>query len=178
MPDFRGFTSADDLVGAVGRVYCRDMSRTAGTASTMPLQGVMNAVMRTLLRAPGVSRFLGERLLTLYVVGRKSGKVFEVPVAYTKHEGNLLVGSPFAWGKNLRTGEPIDIQLAGRRRTADVRVVSDEAGVVDLYGVIATDNANFASFNHIGFTADGSPDPEDLRRAFEGGARVFVLTPR
>ncbi|MEC4615911.1 PNPOx family protein [Tsukamurella tyrosinosolvens] len=154
------------------------MSRSAGTASTMPLQGIMNAVMRTLLKAPGVSTFLGERLLTLYVVGRKSGKVFEVPVAYTKHDGNLLVGSPFAWGKNLRTGEPIDIQLAGRRRTADVRVISDEAGVVELYGVIAADNKNFASFNNIGFTADGSPDPDDLRRAFDGGARVFVLTPR
>ncbi|CAM3817994.1 Deazaflavin-dependent nitroreductase [Tsukamurella ocularis] len=144
----------------------------------MPLQGVMNAVMRTLLKAPGVSRFLGERLLTLYVVGRKSGKVFEVPVAYTRHDGNLLVGSPFAWGKNLRTGEPIDIQLAGRRRTADVRVVSDEAGVVELYGVIAADNKNFASFNKIGLTADGTPDRDDLHRAYAGGARVFVLSPR
>lgn len=154
------------------------MSRRAGTAQTMPLQGVMNSVMRTLLRVPGVSKVIGEKLLTLYVIGRKSGKLFEVPVAYTKHDGKLLVGSPFAWGKNLRTGEPIDVQLAGHRRTADVRVVADEAGVVDLYGVIAADNKNFAAFNHIGSTADGSPDPEDLRRAFEGGAKVFVLTPR
>lgn len=154
------------------------MSRSAGTAKTMPLQGAVNALTRTLLRAPGISKFIGERLLTLYVVGRRSGTVFEVPVAYTKHDGNLLVGSPFAWGKNLRTGEPIDIQLAGHRRTADVRVVADEAGVIELYGVIAADNKNFASFNHIGFTADGSPDPADLRQAFEGGAKVFVLTPR
>ncbi|WP_019200460.1 hypothetical protein [Tsukamurella sp. 1534] len=154
------------------------MGRTAGTAKTMPLQGLMNAVMRTLLRVPGVSSFLGERLLTLYVVGRKSGKVFEVPVAYTKRGSDLLVGSPFPWGKNLRTGEPIDIQLAGHRRTADVTVVADEAGVMELYGVIAADNKNFASFNDIGFTADGAPDPTDLRRAYEGGARVFVLSPR
>ncbi|WP_238219168.1 nitroreductase/quinone reductase family protein [Tsukamurella pulmonis] len=154
------------------------MSRRAGTASTMPLQGVMNAVIRVLLRVPVASRFLGERLLTLYVVGRKSGRVFEVPVAYTKHDGHLLVGSPFAWGKNLRTSEPIEVQLAGRRRTADVQVVSDEAGVVELYGVIAADNKNFASFNEIGVTADGTPDPDDLRRAFDGGAKVFILTPR
>lgn len=58
------------------------------------------------------------------------------------------------------------------------KTLADEAGVVELYGIIAADNKNFAGFNHIGFTADGAPDPEDLRRAYEGGARVFVLTPR
>ncbi|MDF0531803.1 nitroreductase/quinone reductase family protein [Tsukamurella sp. 8F] len=149
----------------------------AGSAQTMPLQNVMNAAMRTALKLPVVSGLIGRRLLTLYVTGRKSGKRYEIPVAYTPHDGALLVGSPFAWGKNLRTGEPIEVQLRGQRRTADVTVVSDEAGVTELYGVIAKDNGNFAKFNGI-TVRDGVADPEDLRRAFEGGARVFVLTPR
>lgn len=144
----------------------------------MPLQNVMNAAMRTALKLPVVSKFIGSRLLTLYVVGRKSGRTFEVPVAYTPHNGELLVGSPFSWGKNLRTGEPIEIQLRGERRTADVRVIDDQAGVTELYSVISRDNGNFASFNHIGYTSDGDPDPRDLERAFADGARVFALTPR
>jgi len=144
----------------------------------MPLQNAMNAAMRTALKLPVVSKFIGARLLTLYVVGRKSGRSYQVPVAYTPHDGDLLVGSPFAWGKNLRTGEPIEIQLQGKRRTADVRVVDDQAGVTELYSVIAKDNRNFANFNHIGYTPDGDPDPRDLERAFAEGARVFVLSPQ
>ena len=49
----------------------------AGSIKTMPLQNVMNAAMRTALKLPVVSKFIGARLLTLYVVGRKSGRTFE-----------------------------------------------------------------------------------------------------
>lgn len=43
-----------------------------------------------------------------------------VPVASTRHHGILFIGTPFAWGRNLRTGEPVDIRLKGQRRPADV----------------------------------------------------------
>ncbi|GAA4394281.1 PNPOx family protein [Tsukamurella soli] len=153
------------------------MSR-AGTAQTMPLQNVMNSVIRVALRAPFVSKGIGRYLLTIHVVGRKTGRHYDLPVAYTRHDGALLVGTPFAWGRNLRTGDPVEIDLLGKRRTADVRVVSDEAGVTELYGVIAKANRNFATFNDIGFGPSGEPDPAALHRAFEGGARVFVLALR
>ena len=148
-----------------------------GRAQTMALQGVANWIVRGLLRAPLVSRGIGSRLITLYVVGRKSGKRYTVPVAYTRHEGVLLIGTPFGWGRNLRTGEPVEVRFMGRRRTADVRVVTDEAGVVEDYAVIARDNRNFASFNKIGFDADGNPNPSDLHLAWASGARAILLTP-
>lgn len=141
----------------------------------MALQGVANRIVRGLLRVPLLSRLVGSRLITLYVVGRKSGKLYLVPVAYTRHEGALLIGSPFAWGKNLRSGEPIEVRYRGSRRVADVQVIADEAGVVEHYALIARDNRNFASFNKIGFVADGEPDPGDLHKAWAAGARVFRL---
>ncbi|KAA0019512.1 DUF385 domain-containing protein [Antrihabitans cavernicola] len=144
----------------------------------MALQGLANGVTRALMHVPLVSRGIGKRLVTLYVVGRKSGREYSVPVAYTKHDGALLIGTGFAWGRNLRTGEPIEIQLQGKRRTADVRVISDEAGVIEYYDLLCRDNRNFANFNNIGFTAQGDPDPEHMKKAFEAGARVFLLTPR
>jgi hypothetical protein len=82
-----------------------------------------------------------------YIVGRKTGRRFSVPVAYTRHEGDLLIGTPFAWGHNLRTGEQVDILLQGKRRPADVRAFRDEADVVHCYTVMARNNRNFASFN-------------------------------
>jgi deazaflavin-dependent oxidoreductase (nitroreductase family) len=136
----------------------------------------MNVFVRGLLRTPLVSRLVGDRLLTLYVVGRMSGRRYTVPVAYTRHEGVLLVGSPFAWGRNLRTGEPVEVRFKGRKRSADVQVLTDEAAVRADYAVMARDNHNFASFNKIGLDRHGNPDPNDLHLAWAAGARVFRLS--
>lgn len=147
-------------------------------AQTMALQGQANRVVRGLLRTPLLCRAVGSRLVTLYIVGRKSGRHYTVPVAYTRHDGTLLIGTPFGWGRNLRTGEPVDIRLKGRRRPADVRVYTDEAGVTELYAIMARDNHSFAKFNKIGLDQDGSPDPADLHLAWAAGARAFQLAPR
>ncbi len=145
---------------------------------TMAAQGLVNRVMRGVLRTPLLAQLAGRRLVTLYVVGRKSGRHYDIPVAYTRDQGDLLVGTPFGWSRNLRTGEPVEIRLQGRRRPADVQVIADEPGVVDAYAVMARDNRNFAKFNHIGFGADGDPLPADLHQAWTAGARAFRLTPR
>ena len=57
-------------------------------------------------------------------------------MAYIRHEGGLLIGTPFGWARNMRTGEPVEIILQGKRRQADVRVISDEDGVVAAYDVV------------------------------------------
>ena len=147
-------------------------------AQTLAVQGLVNRIIRGLLRTPLVSRLAGSRLLTVYVTGRKSGRRYAVPVAYARHEGVLLIGTPFGWGRNLRTGEPVAIRLKGRRRLAGVQVLTEEHDVVDAYGVMARANHNFAKFNGIGFDPDGNPVPADLHLAWAAGARAFRLTPR
>ena len=145
---------------------------------TMALQGFANRITRGLLATPLVSRAIGKRLVTLYIVGRKSGRRFTLPVAYTPQGDDLLVGTPFKWGRNLRTGEPIEIRFKGRRRQADVVVYSGEAEVADAYGTMCRQNRVFANFNKIGFDAAGNPNPEDLHLAWMAGSRAFRLTPR
>ena len=149
-----------------------------GRAQTLAWQGAANWLVRGLLRVPLVSRGVGKRLITLYVVGRKSGKRYTVPVAYTRHDGVLLVGTPFGWGRNLRTGVPVDVRFLGRKRVADVLVLTDEDSVTRDYAVMARDNHNFANFNQIGFDQHGNPDPADLHLAWAAGARAFRLTLR
>jgi len=156
------------------------MSKPASTvrAQTLPLQGLVNQIIRGLLRAPLVCRLLGKRLITIYIVGRKSGRHYTFPVAYTPNNGALLVGTQFAWARNLRTGEPVQIRVLGKRRTADVEVLSDEAGVVEHFAKMARDNHAFANFNRIGFDDDGEPRSDDLHLAWAAGARAALLTPR
>ena len=154
------------------------MAGTDQHAHTLAFQGAANRVVRALLRTPLLARLVGGRLLTVYVVGRKTGKRYTVPVAYSRHEGALLFGTEFRWVRNLRTGEPVEIRLKGRRRTADVTVTTDEAGVVADYGFLARDNHQFARFNRIALDAAGEPDPADLHRCWAAGARTVRLAPR
>jgi deazaflavin-dependent oxidoreductase (nitroreductase family) len=153
-------------------------SRPVARARTLPAQGLVNRLIRGVLRTPLLARVAGKRLLTVYFVGRKSGRRYAVPVAYTRQSGSLLVASQFAWIRNLRTGDVVHIRLAGKERQADVRVVSDETGVVEHLALMATDNHQFAKFNVIGLGDNGDPIPEDLHLAWTAGARVAVLTPQ
>jgi hypothetical protein len=143
----------------------------------LALQGLVNRIVRGLLRTPLVCRAVGKRLVTVYVVGRTSGRSYPIPVAYTRHDGVLLVGTPFGWGRNLRTGHPVSIRLLGKRRSAGVEVLTDEAGVVAAYAVMARDNHQFAKFNRIRIDADGDPNRADLHDAWAAGARAIRLTP-
>ncbi len=147
-------------------------------AQTLPLQGIVNRMIRGLLRTPLLSSLLGRRLMTLYVVGRRSGRHYAVPVAYTRHNESLLVGSQFAWIRNLSNVEPVHLRLSAKRRQADVQVLTQEAAVVDHLALMVKDNHQFAKFNRIALDPGGNPAIEDLRLAWAAGARVAILTPR
>ena len=147
-----------------------------GTPRTLRAQGLVNVLVRGLLRTPGLSRIIGGRLVTLYVVGRKSGRRYPVPVAYVIQGEDLLVGTSFGWARNLRTGEPIAIRLKGRLRPASVQISTSEPDVVSAYAHMAAVNPAFAAFNRIRVEG-GTPDQRDLHAAWLGGARVITLTP-
>jgi deazaflavin-dependent oxidoreductase (nitroreductase family) len=147
-------------------------------AQTLALQSLVNRVVRALLRTPLICRGIGRRLITVYVVGRKSGRRYTIPVAYTQEGNHLLIGSPFPWARNLRTNQPLEIRLKGRRRQTDLEVFTAEDDVTRLYATMCRDNRQFAKFNKIGLDPAGNPDPDDLHSAWTAGARAFRLTPR
>jgi hypothetical protein len=146
------------------------------TATTLPAQTVVNWVIRGVLRTPLLCRLAGSRLITIYLVGRKSGKRYTIPVAYTRDNEHLLVGTPFRWGRNLRTGEPVQIRVKGKLSLVEVEVIGDEAAVVDHYARMSRDNHQFARFNKIGFDGAGNPRLADLHSAWAHGARVYRFT--
>lgn len=153
-------------------------SRPEPRAQTMRGQRLVNIVVRALLRTPGLSRVVGSRLVTLYVVGRKSKRRYAIAVAYLLQGDDLLIGSSSARVRNLRTGEPIAIRLKGKLREADVRTHTRETDVVSAYAHMARVNPTFARFNKIQIDEDGKPDRHDLELAWLGGARAIRLTPR
>ena len=147
-------------------------------AQTVPGQRLVNLLVRGMLRTPGLCRLVGSRLVTLYVVGRTSRRCYAVPVAYLVQGEDLLIGTSFGWGRNLRTGEPLEIRLMGKRRWADVKTYTAEPEVIAAYAHIARVNPTFAKFNNIRVGDDGEPRRHDLRLAWLGGAQGIRLTPR
>lgn len=132
-------------------------------AHTLTLQRPVNRIVRGLLRAPLLCRLVGKRLLVVYLVGRKTD--YAVPVAYTRANGNLLVGSPFSWIRNLRTGERVVIRLQGRQRPADVQVLTEQTEVIEHLALMARENHQFCEVQQ-----------DRFRRA--GRAQARRLTPR
>jgi deazaflavin-dependent oxidoreductase (nitroreductase family) len=154
------------------------VEKPVARAQTLRHQKLANRLVLALLRAPLVSRAIGRRLVTIYVIGRKTGSRFAVPVAYTRHDGALLVASEFPWIRNLRSGDTVDIRLAGRRQRAAVRVLTEEVAVVEHLALMASDNHQFAKFNKIGFDEHDAPVLEDLHLAWAAGTRIALLTPQ
>ena len=152
--------------------------QTTPRAQTLGLQPVVNQIVRALLRTPLISLGIGRRLITVYAVGRKSGRRYAIPVAYTRQGEDLIIGTPFRWARNLRTGEPVDIRIMGRRRSAAVEVLTDEADVARHYAAMCRDNKQFAKFNKIRLDETGTPSADDLHSAWASGAIAIRLTPQ
>ena len=149
-----------------------DSARPAGQAQTLRFQKILNAIMTKMLRTPLGP---GSALILLHVVGRKTGKRYDVPVAYVRDGDDLVIGTPFAWARNLRTGEPVQVHYRGKLRTADVEVHTDADAVQADYAILCRSNKNFANFNNIRRDADGNPESADLRSAWEHGGRSYRL---
>jgi deazaflavin-dependent oxidoreductase (nitroreductase family) len=150
---------------------------TSGPGGTMRFQGVMNGLVGLLLRVPGLGSIVGRRLLVLHVVGRKSGKRYDIPVAYTRHEGALLIGTALhPWVKNIRKDVPVQVSMGGRPRTAAAEVCTDMETVMRLYEIIARDNRQNAGFNGIGFDASGNPNKADIYQTWQQSGAVIRLT--
>ncbi|WP_431968669.1 hypothetical protein [Nocardia sp. bgisy134] len=151
---------------------------TSGPSPIPRYQAVVNRVIRSLLRVPVLSGVVGKRLMTLHVVGRTSGKIYEVPVAYTRHGSALLVGTVLRpWVKNLRTGTSVTLTRGGAPERFDPVVHTGEEEVMRLFEIIAKDNKTNASFSGIGFDADGSPNKADIYQTWRQGGVVVELRP-
>ncbi len=150
---------------------------TSGPQPIRTYQRQLNTFIGFLLRVPGLGGIAGRRLLILHVVGRKSGKRYDIPLAYTRHEGVLLIGTAMhPWVKNIRKDVPVQVSMGGPARTASAEVLRDEESVMRLYEAIARDNHQNADFNGIGFDGSGNPNKADIYQTWQLGGAVIRLT--
>ncbi|OZF55448.1 hypothetical protein [Rhodococcus sp. 14-2470-1a] len=93
-----------------------------------------NALVRPLLNAPVVGRFVSGTITEVTYTGRRSGKQFSVLVGYRRRGDEVIIGVAMPdkknWWRNFYPdGGPISIDLDGATRTGHAVTRKDGSSV-------------------------------------------------
>jgi deazaflavin-dependent oxidoreductase (nitroreductase family) len=121
----------------------------------------VNPVVMTLLRSP-LHRLASKNLLLLTITGRKSGRIYKLPV--TRHEqpdGVLVVSAAGGWRHNLQDGAQVRVTLDGRERTGLVAVEHDAVRATEVFkGLLEHTNARAVG---VKVNVQHSPTADEIR---------------
>lgn len=105
-------------------------SRTAGEPRKPPiptfLYAIVNPAISALLRSP-LHPLLSQVMISITFTGRKSGRRFTTPVAYSRQGKTLYVLANGPWWRNLRGGAPVTVWLQGIERCGRAFATDDPA---------------------------------------------------
>lgn len=144
--------------------------------STSRRQRAVNRMMRGILNSP-LHGLMSGRLTLLYVTGRKSGARYAVPLAYTDHEGQILLVSDGTWVRNLRGGATVEVQHHGRRITTTPEVAEDPDRAWEIAVALLPPNPVLRRFQQIELDEAGLPRRDQFDAARARGARFIALHP-
>lgn len=126
---------------------------------------VINTVLRTVLQSR-MHRAVGGGLMLLHVTGRKSGRVYDVPVGRHEYHGQLVASAGGGWRRNLAGGADLEVTLDGRRRRAHGELVEDPREVAEIFSDLLA-QVGLKRVNTLGLrlNVDRAPTLEELQAA-------------
>jgi hypothetical protein len=127
-------------------------------------------MMRVFLRTPGLDRLLGRSVALIAFEGRKTGKVYEIPVSYSCVGDTVAVLSRASrvWWRNLRDGPVVRLRLAGKTYSGKATVsVGGEAALDTVVGFLKGRRFDAKAYG-VSLGPDGEPSETDVRRLLPG----------
>lgn len=123
---------------------------------------VLNPMMRALLRSPAHG-LVSKQLMLLIVTGRKSGRVYTIPVGRHESEGELVVSAAGTWRHNLRGGAPVRVVLDGRERAGYAELTEAPDDVARAYKMLL-DRVGIKKASQVGLKVnlDRLPTAEEI----------------
>lgn len=123
----------------------------------------VNAVVRTLLRTPGIRAVLGRSFAVITVTGAVTGERYSTPVQYVRDGDTLLVTSQRhrRWWRNIHRCPQVEMLVRGRRVPTMARI-AEPTESVDLIERIVRLEPRVARLYGIATDAAGRPDHESL----------------
>jgi hypothetical protein len=122
----------------------------------------VNPAVRAVLRSP-LHGPLDSALLMLHVVGRRTGRRYDIPVSYADVDGRWVVVTQHRWRVNLRGADTVDVTHAGRRRRLPVVLDEDPATVAATLIRIGS-RLGWRSTG-LAVAGDGTPIPAEMAEA-------------
>lgn len=136
---------------------------------------VMNPVVRSILQSR-LHRLFSKELMLLHVKGRRSGRVYVVPVGRHEHDGRLVVSAGGGWRRNLAGGGDLEVTIDGRRHPARADLVDDPQEVARIFSELVAE-VGLKRANRLGLRihVDRAPSLEELRAAL-GDRQVLLVS--
>jgi F420H(2)-dependent quinone reductase len=135
------------------------------------IMALVNVPMRVLLGLPFPTPLSG-RLMLISYTGRKTGKLYRLPVSYVQQDKMLLTPGGGKWKWNLQDGQPVRIRLRGREVLARPELIRDTDEIERLLAVMAAANPSVNAFIGIPTGPDGRLDRGRLETAVRYGFRI------
>jgi hypothetical protein len=140
-----------------------------------PLFRTINFTLQAILRSP-LHRLLSRKLLLITVTGRRSGRMYTVPVSYQQQGATVRIISERHdhWWRNLRGGAPVTLQLRGRQITGQGRVSEDRQDVATQLAAHLRQSPNIARMLRVKRNERGEFRSEELHQAAERAVVVSI----
>lgn len=117
----------------------------------------LNQLPKAVLRSP-LHPLMSRRYLLLSFQGRKTGRHYQLPLAYVRRDREVIMTTDSPWWHNLRGGRPVELQLAGRTLTGTGRAVTDDAAVGAALRALIEAQPSYARLAGVRRRPDGSWD--------------------
>jgi len=121
-----------------GRRRTRKIAPGGSVTRTIPPQALIDAInplVRRLATSP-LHRAVDSSVLLLHVTGRRTKRLYSIPVGYVAFDERLLIVTQHAWRANLRGGADVEITLGGRRRAMRANLDEAPESVAATCGVV------------------------------------------
>jgi hypothetical protein len=125
-----------------------------------------NFFVSALIRSP-LHSLLGDSFAVITVRGRRSGRWISTPINVLRDGDTLMVVSMRArtWWRNLRSGEPASLHLAGNSLAVRGEVIENPDQVGEGLMRYFSHRPGDAKYFGVQLRADGSPSAESLSLA-------------
>lgn len=124
-----------------------------------------NPAVRGMLHSP-LHRMFDNAMIELHVVGRRTGRHYDIPVGYLELDGDLVVVTQHRWRVNLRDVAEVDVTYRGHRQRMGVRLDEDPSSVAATFLRLFESQGPKAAGRSLGLAvAGGVPSLAELEDA-------------
>jgi hypothetical protein len=90
--------------------------------------------MKWMITTPGIQKIIGGALALLSFNGRKTGKLYTIPVSYQRDDGvvTIITKRQRKWWHNFESPMEVGLRLAGRMYAGKAEIETDDARVLEF----------------------------------------------